>query len=296
MSSRLQVRVISPWFGRLETETAVFSVDIPRSEADALLCDWAPSDELATFPRRKAWYCCEPDSQFHRIAGGKWVSIRNGLAASEFLCHDHSNPRFRVPHITHFEDLDVDSNRDRKDRAVAVVSNHGGSPRLRHPGQSYRNGFVTSPLVDLYGRSSWREYRSSLFSRRRPPANYIGELPGDWPANAKRELMRGYKVAIALENMNEPNYFTEKFVEAARAGCIPIYRPDSVSKAGVLSGAAYVDPTDFRDDVTRTIEAALLQDLEEVQKRHTAWFANNERLRASSHHAVFSRIGEILAQ
>jgi hypothetical protein len=107
--------------------------------------------------------------------------------------------------------------------------------------------------------------------------------------------MSQYKVAIALENMNEPRYFTEKMVEATRAGCIPVYHPDFQSKETFLQGAVWIDPVDYNHNVTATIRAALEQDIVAVQHQNSQWFATNAALSASSHHSVFSRIGEILA-
>ncbi|HNR72358.1 MAG TPA: hypothetical protein PLV05_14630 [Verrucomicrobiota bacterium] len=123
-NTKLQVRVISPWFGKLETEEAFFSVDLPAEKADALLCQWAPSEELFAFPRRKAWFCCEPQVMFRSIEGGTWPAIRARLASHEFLCHNHPDPRWRVPHMTHWAPLAVNHRAERKDKAVAVVSNH----------------------------------------------------------------------------------------------------------------------------------------------------------------------------
>jgi hypothetical protein len=200
-----------------------------------------------------------------------------------------------VPHITHFEPLEVDMRLDRKSRAVAVVSNYGGAPWSRHPGQKYRNRFATNGRVDLYGRRSWKDYRSHLFSRASFPSNYVGEIPGDWPAGDKRQLLAGYSVAVALENMNEPYYFTEKMVEAARAGCIPIYHPDPESKATVLRGAFWIDPADYTNDPESTISAAIGHDQAEVQEKNAAWFRNNALLSESSVYKVYSRIGDILS-
>jgi len=66
-------------------------------------------------------------------------------------------------------------------------------------------------------------------SRPAAPANYRGEIPGDWPEEQKRELLAGYKVAVCRENSYEPYYFTEKFVEAVCAGCVPVYRAHPTS-------------------------------------------------------------------
>jgi hypothetical protein len=198
--------------------------------------------------------------------------------------------------VTHFGQLTLNSRSDRENKAVAVISNHGGNPWRRHPGIAYRNRFATSSAVDLYGRPSWDSYRRGRFSRSARPANYKGEIPGDWPADAKRELLSRYKAAVALENLNEPHYFTEKFVEAASAGCIPIYRADPATRSNVLGGAYWIDPTDHGDDPTATVAAALAADLGAAQQRNAAWLSASKGLAASSQHAVLSRIAEILAR
>jgi hypothetical protein len=293
--AKLIVRVVSPWFGELETEEASFSVGHAAASADALLCDWAPSEELFTFSRRKAWYCCEPLAQFKYLQGGSWPEIRDRLGSSEFLSHRHPLPQYRVPHITHFEELSVVSRTDRINRAVAVVSNFGGGPWRRNRDMAYRNRFIINPLVDLYGRGGWREYRSSLLSAPAAPSNYKGEISGDWPAAEKRELISRYKVSVCMENVNEPHYFTEKFVESVCAGCIPIYRPDDYSAADVLSGAFWVDPRDHNDDPDKTLKAALALDSRQVQEQNRQWLAENAALRRSSHLEVFRRIGRILS-
>jgi hypothetical protein len=291
----IRVRVVSPWFGELSTPSAFFSVNIAPENADALLCDWAPSEELLSFPRRKAWYCCEPEVQFRGLGGGQWIKMRERLASSEFLHHGHEDSRYRVPHVTHFESLEVNGDTRRRERAVAIVSNYGGSPWRRHPGLAYRNRFVTSKKVDLYGRRGWERYRRTPLSIGAAPSNYLGEIPGDWPASAKRELLAKYKVAIALENMNELNYFTEKLVEAARAGSVPIYHPDSLSRSTVLENAYWIDPADYGDDPGKTIDEGIRRDIREAQEQHKVWFRENEYLAHTSHRAVFTRIGEILA-
>jgi len=49
--SRLKVRWIRPWgHAELAVAGATFSTALASSAADALLCEWAPSDELLNFP------------------------------------------------------------------------------------------------------------------------------------------------------------------------------------------------------------------------------------------------------
>ena len=293
-SSKIQIRVVSPWFGELETSDAFFSVNLPVEKADALLCDWAPSDELFTFPRRKAWYCCEPECQFRGLGGGTWQGIRDRLAPNEFLCHNHPDPRYRVPHVTHFEPLEMKPNGERLNGAIAIVSNHGGSPLKRHRDITCRNDFITDSQVDLFGRSGWTRYRRRWFSLPGPPANYRGELPGDWPATGKRELMGRYKVAVCLENMNEPFYFTEKFVEAVCAGCIPVYRANPTVVEGVLKGALWIDPDEHGHDPGRTVSAALGADAEQISETNRGWL-QCQSLAETHHEAVFRKLAGILA-
>lgn len=297
MSSKIKIKLISPWTRRVETDNAVFDAAIHSSEADALLCEWAPHADLFTFPRRKAWYCCEPWCQFRGLRTGnrRWSNLRNLLRADEFLNHSHPNSQFRVPHITHFEDLAINQNDIRMDRAIAIVSNHGGSPWRRHPGISFRNRFITRPGVDLFGRSGWRHYRAGRFSLRpSAPRNYQGELPGDWPAEGKRELMARYRVAICMENMNEPYYITEKIVEAVSAGCVPVYRSEAGLRDTVLKGAAWIDPVHYDGSPERTMRAAFEVDPDEFRRRNAIWL-RGEALAATSQSAVFRRIAAILS-
>jgi hypothetical protein len=295
MSTKLQIRVISTTFGGFETADAVFSTHIAADLADGLLCDWAPSEELFTFKRRKAWYNCEPEANFSRLDCGLWVGVRSRLAPHEFLHHRHPDLRLRVPHITHFGKIEVNRASDRLQRAVAIVSNSGGPPWRRHRDNAYRNKFVTCPDVDLFGRMHWKRYRARWFSMPRPPRNYKGCLPGDWPDETKRKLMARYIVAVCLENFSEPLYFSEKFVEAVCAGCIPVYRAHPSIAQTVLNGARWVDPQNYGNDPHHTIRAALALDREDVCRQNTLWLATSEGLHASSLEEVFRRIAGILS-
>lgn len=291
---KLQVRLKSPWTDRVETDDAVFSREIPVEQADALLSEWAPDDELFTFPRRKAWYCCEPVCQFKGLGNGTWPKIRSRLGPHEFLWHGHPDPRYRVPHVTHIGPLVMNKGIERLQKAVAIVSNHGGNPLKCHPDIRYRNRLITLPQVDLFGRSGWKKYRRAWFSRPGVPRNYRGELPGDWPGEEKRRLMSRYKVCVCLENMNEPNYFTEKFVEAVVAGCIPVYRASADIRDTVLQGACWFDPGDFRWPDEKAVEAALDSNLEVCQFRNNEWLSGSVSLKETSVQSVFESLARAL--
>jgi len=188
----------------------------------------------------------------------------------------------------------MDENLQRRERAIAIVSNHGGSPLRCHRDIRYRNRLITVPEVDLYGRSSWRNYRRHWYSLAKTPANYRGELPGDWSGIEKRRLMAEYKVCVCLENMNEPGYFTEKFVEAVVAGCIPVYRATPELRETVLSGASWFDPGDKRWPNERAIEAGLGADLKAIQAINSAWLSRSESLAATHMANVFQKIAGAL--
>lgn len=288
-----KVRLLSPWHQEMQVGKFHFSVSFSAEEADALLCEWAPYEELFSFPGPKAWYCCEAtNSGLFRTR--QWQAYLKPLKSSEFLYHAHPNIRYRVPHITHVTTLSMNCNKRRLNKAVAIVSNTGGAPWRRSKDMSLRVKFATHPDVDLYGRrQAWEGFRAGLLSRPGPPRNYRGEIEGDWHDAARFDHMSHYKAAVCLENTCEPFYFTEKFVCAVQAGCIPIYHAHETVREGVLKGAAWVDPAMFKYDVNATIEYALGEDIEEYWAINGEWL-KSEALRATHVRAVFERIGQIL--
>lgn len=221
--------------------------------------------------------------------------MKEQLAPWEFLWHGHPDIRFRVPHITHFETLVMDRQPDRLKKAIAIVSNHGGQPWKRQRDVAYRNRMIMQPAVDLFGRSGWNKYREHWYSWPEKPANYRGEIPGDWSAGEKRNLLARYQVSVCLENMNEPLYFTEKFVEAAIAGCVPVYRAHETVRELFLQGANWIDPADYGHSAEQTLSTALAANATDVMRTNQAWLQNSLELQSSSVQAVFDRIGRILA-
>ena len=74
-----------------------------------------------------------------------------------------------------------------------------------------------------------------------------------------------------MENCTEASYFTEKFVNAVRAGCIPVYHAHAPVKNSLLSGARWIDPAEFAFSSRRTIEFALNQDQDEFRSINDTW-------------------------
>lgn len=290
-----KIRLISPWHTEINAGDFQFSTSFAPEETGALLCEWSPHQELLSFQRRKAWYCCEATSR-GLPQTPEWQAFRKSLKPSEFLYHAHPDLRYRVPHITHVTTHLVNCSDQRLDRAVAIISNAGGSPWTRGRDLSLRARFATHPDVDLYGQNeAWSNFRRTSFSRPRLPGNYKGEIEGRWHDAARFKCMSQYKAAICFENTREAYYFTEKFACAVQSGCIPIYHAHKTLKEGILKKAAWVDPATFDYDVDATIHFALNENMEKYWTINEEWF-KSEPVRATSLTVVFETIGQILHQ
>ncbi len=184
----------------------------------------------------------------------------------------------------------------RKQKAIAIVSNQGGSAFARHPEMTFRNEVIIGPNVDLFGRSTWKRYRRRWYSFPTAPANYCGELPGEWHGALKRDLQATYQVAVCMENMRELFYFTEKFVEAVVAGCIPVYAAHESLIATYLEGAFWIDPSAVGHAPSAAVEASLNVDYVDARQRNLTWLRENSFLRKTHSVEVFNRIGSILAE
>jgi len=126
--------------------------------------------------------------------------------------------------------------------------------------------------VELFGDpEGWAQFRHfpKLWIQR-PPDNYMGRASVGVDEERIR-FLSAYKVAVCMENCAEANYFTEKFVCAVRAGCIPVYHAHATVKTSFLSGARWVDPADFAFSPRRTIDFALKQDQMEFRSINDAW-------------------------
>ena len=129
--------------------------------------------------------------------------------------------------------------------------------------------------VELFGKpDAWANFRH--FPKiwiQRPPETYMGHpTPGtSYYDDEHIRFLSAYKVALCLENSTEAYYFTEKFVNADRAGCIPVYYAHSTVRTEFLRNAKWVDPANFGFSPRHTIEFALAQDQSEFQRANDAW-------------------------
>ncbi len=301
------IRWITPWGpAEVETDRAFFSTEAPEEDAAALVCQWEPTDDLLTFSGPSAWYSCEPrtNPRIGVLSHPTHRRFAELLRPEQMLHHAHPDARYRVPHVTHDSSRTASHGGPREPKAVAVVSNFGGPIHNRGPGILLRNAFITAPGVALFGRrDKWRWYRPTRLSWWSTPPSYAGEVDeylakhslSEEGLSSKIALLTRFDVAICLENTVEPWYFSEKFVDAVRAGCIPVYQAHATVRDGVLRGAVWVDPSDFDLDVSRTLSHALTLDRAEVAEKNRAWL-ESEAVRATRWDRVWNRIAEAVLQ
>ena len=274
----------------------VFNDAIPLAEADALLAFCGASEELLTFGGPKAWYAEEPLSMSHyRTPLAK--RLLKSLDSSEFLHHSNAPGRYCVPSPTHLGSLAPIIRAKVADRIVAVVRNYGGRLWWLRKGPRIRNRFILNPLVDLYGpHEAWEHFRGWPLARPKVPANYCGKLNTNWYDDAYIEFLAGFKVCVCLENsLGLENYFTEKFVNAVRAGCIPIYHAHASVRRDRLQGAKWVDPTEHGFNPFRTLKFALSQEAAEYRAANDLWLKTPQVVNTHRDY-IWKMIARILAE
>jgi hypothetical protein len=289
-----RIKLITEWMPPWADAEVSFRTDLADADADALYCDYTPTEEFLGYPGTKAWTLGEATSH-GRFRLKRFKRFLRLLKSSQVLSHCHPDPRYRVPIMTHWgETRHMNVNPKRLEKAVAIVSNAGGSKWWLKAGVRRRNAFVTHPRVDLYGRrQGWARYRRWPWSRAAPPANWRGEVPGFFGGEDWLNALSRYKAMVCFENTQEAYYFTEKFVGAVHAGCIPIYCAHPTVRETFLQGARWVDPQQFGFHVERTLEYALAQPLAEYQEANARWL-QGEAVHATHLEAVLKRIGLIL--
>jgi Glycosyltransferase family 10 (fucosyltransferase) C-term len=274
-----------------------FSAELPLSDADALLC-LQPDDFFFRFKGPRAFYWQEPLSSFSGLRARKLRLFTKRLEKREILCHWNPDSLYRVPHITHMSEVSIRKEINRINRTVAVISNYGSTYKRLIRKEFFCNlriKFALNAEVDLYGnKEQWHKFRLKLIAQPKCPSNFKGEIPGSWGlSGSKLDVISRYKAVICMENTIEPYYFTEKFVDAVRAGCIPIYHAHKTVRNGVLRGAKWVDPADFRFNVVDTIQFALAESIDDYWAVNEKWL-ENEAVSNTNFYQVFMRIGKIL--
>jgi Glycosyltransferase family 10 (fucosyltransferase) C-term len=255
-----------------------YSPRLALKEADALIVLYDPSEELLEFKGPKLWFTIEPSwhHHFHRHPVGK--RLMKVLDSSVHIFYGNPDPKYRVPHPTYRNLLTMPRVSPTKPAAVACVSNFGGRAWFLKRHIRLRNRMILCPLVQLFGKPElWARFRHfpQLWIQH-PPLNFQGRTsPGKDERDEEHiRFLSGYKVCVCLENCVEPDYFTEKFVNAARAGCIPVYHAHPSVRKRFLTDAKWVDPVDFGFSPQRTIAYALAQDQNLYRRVNDVWLAS----------------------
>jgi hypothetical protein len=242
--------------------------------ADAVLALYDPTEELLQFKGPKLWYTYEPmwHPHFRRHPVGKELVRR--LQPSEWVYFSNPDPAHRVAHITWGNELTKQRVKSAlRDAAVACVTNFGGRYWFLKKHIWLRNKMLLHGKVELFGRkAAWTQFRHfPEVWRCGVPGNYCGEPTGNHMDDHFLEFLAGYKVCLCFENSTEPYYFTEKFVNAVRAGCIPVYHAHATVTTNFLKGAKWVDPADHGFNPKRTVDYALAANQREFQQANDAW-------------------------
>jgi hypothetical protein len=302
-SGELRCRLVSASYGcagwdEFSIDGIRYSAHIPFEQADALLALYDPSDELLRFSGPKIWYTSEPSWHSHFTRNPVGRKLVHKLAPDERAWFGSPVPRMRVPHLTHRGTLSTPRAANRKTSAVAYVSNYGSRFWFVRSHFRLRNRFILEPRVELYGReASWSVFRH--FPRvwvQGPPANYRGNAvahPDGPTTDDQIAFLSGFSVAVCLENRAEPYYFTEKFVNAVRAGCIPVYHAHPSVRTRFLPGAKWVDPADFDWSADRTLEYALAANVAEYQTTNDAWLQSGA-LEGTDSSQLFTHLHRIM--
>ncbi|MGA7274764.1 MAG: hypothetical protein WBX14_07960 [Candidatus Udaeobacter sp.] len=276
--AKYRCRVVSQQFkadswNDFQIGAILYSPRVALEEADALLVLHDPSDELLRFTGPKLWFTIEPSwhSHFHSHPVGKRL-VRE-LDATERAFYGHPDARYRVPHPTYSGSLSRPRVASVRRAVIATVNNFGGRLWFLKSHFRIRNRMILDRRVELFGLpEAWAQFRHfpKLWIRR-PPDNYTGRASPAAAGDDHIRFLSPYKVAVCLENCTEAYYFTEKFVYAVRAGCIPVYHAHATVKTSFLSGARWIDPADFAFSPRRTIDFALNQDQMEFRSINDAW-------------------------
>ena len=114
-----------PHFSRIETECAIFDLDLPLAQADGVINYYSPDAALLDVQNKpRAWFHIEPawHSMYRGQAGRR---LLKQLRFDERFWFGNPDPRYRVPHPTHYTKPRMQSDGARQGVA-ALVSNFGG--------------------------------------------------------------------------------------------------------------------------------------------------------------------------
>ncbi len=271
-----------------------FDNEINVQEADGLLAWGAVDDSFLSYRGIRAWYISEPltESCFRTKYSKLALST---MISGEFLHHSILDPAYHVPAETHYGVRKPLYSECRPTLLGATTNNFGNFGWRFLKGHRLRNKFLVNPKVALYGSTeSWSKFRNWPWSRPSVPTNFVGPThAGNCHEESFWKFLTKFKIYVCLENSISPYWFTEKFVNAARSGCVPIYHAHQSVRQRYLNGAAWIDPVDYDFDVEKTLVAAVNCDHDAIRKQNYEWL-QSPQLDDTNGMAIWTQIANIL--
>lgn len=271
----------------------ILTTDKRDGKYDAMICWWEFTEEFLDFRGPKVFYCCEPSFYFLGWRRSKFELRKRlrSLRSDEFAWHYHPHPLMRVEHESSaFSDPEIPLS-DHSIAGAAAILGNLGNPITRNLGRQKRLEFIILSGCDIYGpKESWENFQLGFFSRKGFPKGYRGECVH----TQKISVLSKYHACVCLENSCEPLYFTEKFPDAVRAGCVPIYHAHPTVREEFLKGAVWVDPGDYGFDARLAMEAALKMDRAQVADVNYQWLNGSGILEKTCLESVYKKLSRIL--
>jgi hypothetical protein len=199
--------------GAIPLNRLIWPLGTPEGISGQTLADLEPRDHLIVFPRKTLHWrpgfgirarvsimVLEPEA----IHGGQLRSLRRSHGRFYKVLSHNAALLSEIPNgvffpfgstwVPEWRDLNVD-----KTRMMSLIASDKRSQeghRLRHAIADWARGARMD--LDVMGR-------------------------GYTPFVAKADGLAPYRYSVVIENVREPNYFTEKLVDAILCRCVPIY-------------------------------------------------------------------------
>jgi Glycosyltransferase family 10 (fucosyltransferase) C-term/Fucosyltransferase, N-terminal len=216
---------------------------------------------------------CEDIWAAPKYPGQLWIAASMESAAS---CRDLADPAFMGAF-----DLTMTFRRDSDVRTpyfslAALPALHGPVPAKTEPAPAvlFQSAGFDSSGRYAYLRALMQHLKVDSYGRMLPTRGLDGL---DLGRRTKLDTIARYKFCLCFENAIEPDYVTEKFYQALRVGCVPVYRGAPNIRDFAPDDGSYINADDFAGPAEL---AAYLNELDRdgaAYRRYHEW-----RERASS--------------
>ncbi|MFD0860299.1 hypothetical protein [Roseovarius aquimarinus] len=236
--------------GRIALDRLIWPLGKPAGIDGKTLADLEPRDHLIVFPRKTLHWrpgfgirarvsimVLEPEA----IHGGQIASLRRSHGRFHKVLTAHEGLLGAIPNGVFFpfgstwvpEWKNLDVTKTRMMSLIASMKRSQEGHRLRHEIAAWAKG--QGKDLDVMGR-------------------------GYTPFAAKSEGLAPYRYSVVIENVREPNYFTEKLVDAILCRCVPIYW--GCPNVGDFFDTSCMIICESEAELRAAIEAASIEDYE----------------------------------